>query len=181
MHRLTPFLVALLLFAPACGGGDESSQADGEASLDETGEDVGEDTGSLDAAGGGSICALLGEQELQQLLGGTVVDRRGADIEEGGNCFYTAASGETTLVHVYYNTENFDADYAYEGALDLSGEPVLDDDGTEPAMVDGLGDKAFVDGNEIHVIDSGKYLSIAAGTEDAAILETVARAVLPRL
>lgn len=185
MHSLRPFIVVLLLFASACGGGDETSQADGEASLEDTGEDVGEetgeDTGSLDSAGGGSICELLTKEEVQQLLGDTVVDRRGADIEEGGNCHYTGESGASTTVHVYRDTESFDSEYAFEGALDLAGERDLDGGTAEVTMIEGLGDRAFISENEIHVLSGDNYFDFAAATEDAAILEGVARAMLPRL
>ena len=177
VHSLRPFLVVLLLLAAACGGGDESSQADGEADPEETGEY----TGSSDPAGGGSICELLTEEEVHQLLGDTVVDRRGADIEEGGNCHYTGESGASTTVHLYHDTESFDTESAFDGFLDLAGELDLDGGGTDPTMIDGLGDKAFVDRNEVHVLAGDTYFTFAAATENAAILESVARAMLPRL
>lgn len=43
------------------------------------------------------------------------------------------------------------------------------------------GDRAFFDANEIDVLSSANYFKIVAASEDAAILGSVARAMLPRL
>lgn len=109
------------------------------------------------------------------------MDRRGADIEEGGNCHYTGESGANTTVHVYHDTESFDSEYAFDGALDLAGETDLDGGKSKVTMIEGLGDRAFTSGNKIHVLSGDNYFNFAAATEDTATLEGVARAMLPRL
>lgn len=132
MRNLTVLIAAVLLFVVACGGGDESSLADGEASPEEADE-----AGSDDPAGGGSICRLLTDEEVERSLGGPLLDRVGADFEEGGHCHYTGASGANAYLGITRDTGDFESELAFDGSLDFH------EAADEPTVVEGLGDKAF--------------------------------------
>lgn len=181
MGKVSVVIVAVVLFAAACGGGDELTSGDEETVPDaadiESGGAAADGHGAT--AGEGKTCQLLSDEEAERLLGDTVVDRVGADLEEDGlevgNCSLRAASGDDLYVRVVRGPGAADM---FEAELDLAGD--------DANTIAGLGDRAFV--SESDLGEATKVQALIGDTQlilsapaDAATLEAVARAALERL